>query len=195
MKKVISQIFFIVMIMSNVCFASVYDLELNAGQSTQEARFNATLPLGQGYFATGISAVYNDDDYKIGSMKLALGKTLLPGLRLSLGFRGLWGEIEEDNRDGDLRAIGFMLEGQYAFPENILPLPVVISADFSLAPDPLSFSGSDRYLEFRTGLDFFIFENGAINLGYRHIKARFEDSLGQWEISDEMLFIGYKIRY
>ena len=196
MKKVISQIFFIIIITSNVSFASIYDLELNVGQSTQEARFNATLPLEEGFFTTGIGAIYNDDDYKIGYMKLALGKEiLLPELKFSLGFRGLWGNMEEDGRDGDLMAIGLMLTGKYVIPEDILPLPVAISADFSLAPDPLSFSDSDRYLEFRTSLECFIVENGAINLGYRHIKVRLEDNRGQWEISDETLFIGYKIRY
>ena len=92
-------------------------------------------------------------------------------------------------------AIGLMLEGKYAIPKDILPLPVAISAGFSLAPDPLSFSDSDRYQEFRTSMDCFIVENGAIILGYRHIKVRLDDNRGQWEISKETLFIGYQLRY
>ena len=195
MKKIIIQIISIITITTNVSFASIYDLEFNTGQSTQEARFNATLPLGQNIFATGIGAIYNDDDYKIGYIKLALGKELLPALRVNLGVKGLWGNIEENRIADDLRAIGLVLEGKYIISKDILPLPVAISADFILAPDSLCFSDSDRYVEFRTSLDFFIVEDGAIVLGYRHINVRLEDNHEMWETSDKMLFIGYQIRY
>ena len=95
MKKIIGQIVFITIIMSNVSFASIYDLEVNAGSSTLEARFNATLPLEKGFLSTGLGAIYNDDDYKIADMKLALSnEILLPELRFNLGFKGLWGNIE-----------------------------------------------------------------------------------------------------
>ena len=196
MKKIIGQIVFITIIMSNVCFASVYDLEVNAGSSTLEARFNATLPLEQGFLTTGIGAIYNDDDYKIVDVKLALGgEVLLPELSFNLGFKGVLGNIEKDYKDGDLMAIGFLFSGKYTIPETISPIPIDVSVGFSLAPDPLCFSDSDRYLEVRTSLDFCIVKNGAIILGYRYIKVHFDDDHGKWKMSDKTFFIGYQLRY
>jgi hypothetical protein len=196
MKKVIGQIVFITVIMSGVSFASIYDLEVNASHSVLEARFNATLPLDQGFLTTGIGAIYNDDDYKIADVKLTIGNEILvPELRFNLGFKGVLGDIEKDHKDGDLMAIGFLFSGQYSIPETILPIPIDVSVGFSLAPDPLCFSNSDRYLEVRTSLDFCIVKSGAIILGYRYIKARFDDNRGKWEMSDGTLFVGYQLRY
>ena len=196
MKKIIGQIVFITIIMSNVSFASIYDLEVNAGSSTLEARFNATLPLEKGFLSTGLGAIYNDDDYKIADMKLALSnEILLPELRFNLGFKGLWGNIEKDYKDGDLMAIGLVFSGKYTIPRSISPIPVDISAGVSLAPDPLCFLDSDSYLEFRTSLDLCIVKNGAIILGYRYIKVRFDDDHGRWKMSDKTFFVGYQLRY
>ena len=196
MKKVIGQIVFITIIMSSVCFAGIYDLEVNAGSSTLEARFNATLPLEQGFLSTGIGAIYNDDDYKIADVKLTRGnEILLPELRFNLGFKGLWGNIEKDHKDGDLMAIGFLFSGKYTIPETISLIPIDVSVGFSLAPDPVCFLDSDRYLEFRTSLGFCIVKNGAIILGYRYIKVRFDDNHGKWEMSDKTFFVGYQLRY
>lgn len=196
MKKVIAQIVFITIIMSSVSFADIYDLELNTSRSALEARFNATLPLEQGFLTTGIGAIYRDDNYKIADMKLALGNgESLPGFKFILGFKGVWGNVEKDYKDGDLMAIGFLFSGKYTIPETISPIPIDVSAGFSFAPDPLCFLDSDSYLEVRTSLDFCIVKNGAIILGYRYIKVHLDDDHGQWEMSDATLFVGYKIRY
>ena len=196
MKKIIGQIVFITIIMSNVSFASIYDLEVNAGSSTLEARFNATLPLEKGFLSTGLGAIYNDDDYKIADVKLTKGnEILLPELRFNLGFKGLWGNIEKDYKDGDLMAIGLIFSGKYTISRSISPIPVDISAGVSLAPDPLCFLDSDSYLEFRTSLDLCIVKNGAIILGYRYIKVRFDDDHGRWKMSDKTFFVGYQLRY
>jgi hypothetical protein len=196
MKEIIGQIVFTTMIMSSVSFASIYDLEVNASHSALEARFNATLPLEQGFLTTGMGAIYSDDDYKIADVKLALvDEILLPELRFNWGFTGLLGNIEKDYKDGDLMAIGLLFSGKYTIPETISPIPIDVSIGFSLAPEPLCFSDSERYLDFRTSLDFCIVKNGAIIFGYRYIKVRLDDNYGQWEMSDETLFVGYQIRY
>jgi len=195
MKKIIGQIL-IKIIMSGTSFASIYDLEVNASNSALEARFNASLPLEKGFLKTGIGAIYNDDDYKIADVKLTLSnEILLPELRYNLGFKGVLGNIEKNYKEGDLMAIGFLFSLKYTIPEAILPIPIDVSAGFSLAPDPLCFSDSDRYLEVRTSLDFCIAKNGAITLGYRYIKVRLDDNHGQWEMSDGTFFVGYRLRY
>jgi len=196
MKKIIGQIVFFTLIISSVSFANTYDLELNVGHSVLEARFNATLPLEQNFLTTGVGAIYNDDDYKIVDAKLALnGEAFLPELTFNLGFKGLLGNMEKGYKEGDLMAVGFLLSGKYTIPEIILPIPVDVSVGFTFAPDPLCFSDSDKYLEFRTNLDFYIITSGAITLGYRYIKAHFDNNFGQWDMSDGTIFIGYRMLY
>ena len=196
MKKIIGQIVFFTLIISSVAFANTYDLELNVGQSVLEARFNAALPLEENFLTTGVGVIYNDDDYKIVDAKLALsGEAFLPELTFNLGFKGLLGNMEKGSKDGDLMAVGFLLSGKYTIPEIILPIPVDVSVGFTFAPDPLCFSDSDKYLEFRTSLDFYIIKSGAITLGYRYIKAHFDNNYGQWDMSDGTLFVGYRMMY
>ena len=196
MKKIIGQIVFFTLIISGVSFANTYDLELNVGRSVLEARFNATLPLEQNFLTTGVGAIYSDYNYKIVDAKLALsGEAFLPELTFNLGFKGLLGNMEEGVKDGDLMAVGFLLAGKYAIPEIILPIPVDVSVGFTYAPDPLCFSDSEKYLEIRTGLDFHIIASGIITLGYRYIKADFDNNYGQWDKSDGTIFIGYRMLY
>ena len=196
MKKIIGQIVFFTLIMTHVSFASIYDLEINAGNSVVEARFNATLPLEQDFVITGIGAVYNDDDYTIGDITLAWGRDVfLPTLRFTLGVKGVLGDIETNDKDSDLVAIGLLFSGKYTIPKTFLPLPLDISAGVCFAPDPVCFSDSDKYLEVRTGLDFHIIQSGIITLGYRYIKAYFDNNYGQWDMSDGTIFIGYRLRY
>ena len=194
--KIIGQIVFIIMITSGISFASTYELEVNAGHSAIEGRLDRTTTIEKGLLTTGIGAVYNDDDYKIANVKLTLGNGIcLPELKFNLGFKGLLGNIEKDNKDGDLMAVGFLFLGKYSIPETISPMPIDVSLGFSYAPDSLCFLDSDRYLDFRTSLDFRIVKNAAIILGYRYIKVRFDDNRGRWEMSADAVFLGYQLRF
>jgi len=195
-RKIIGQIVFIIMITSGISFASTYELEVNAGHSAIEGRLDRTTTIEKGLLTTGIGAVYNDDDYKIANVKLTLGNGIsLPELKFNLGFKGLLGNIEKDNKDGDLMAVGFLFLGKYSIPETISPIPIDVSVGFSYAPDSLCFLDSDRYLDFRASLDFRIVKNAAIILGYRYIKVRFDDNRGRWEMSDDAVLIGYQLRF
>jgi hypothetical protein len=196
MIKITVPIIFITLIMSTSSFASPYDLEVNASCSTFGARFNATLPLERGFLSTGIAGIYNDDDYKIADMKLALGgEVLLPEFRFQLGLKGVLGDLEKDHKDGDLMAVGFLLSVKYSLPQTISPLPIDISAGASFSQDPLCFLDSDKYLELRTSIDFRIVESGAVVLGYRYLEVRLDDNNGHWDMSDATLFVGYQLRY
>jgi hypothetical protein len=196
MKKIISQIVFITILASTTSFAGMYDLEVNATRSDVEARYSADLPLNKAIFSTGLGVIYRDDDYKIADMKLTLSKELLaPKLRLSLGLKGVLGDVDRDQKEGDLMAVGVLIAAKYPIPQTISPIPVEVSAGVALAPDSFCFSDSERYLELRTSLDFSVAENGAIILGYRHIHARLDNNYGQWKISDSVFFVGYRVRY
>jgi len=183
-KKIIGQIVFITMITSGISFASTYHVELNASYSDIEARFDNTLALEQGFLTTGIGAVYSDDDYKIADVKLALGDgILLHGLKFSLGFKGVLGDIKrEGTEDGLLGTICFLFSGKYSIPEAVSPIPIDVSAGINVAPEPLCFLDSHRYWGFRTSLDFRIVKNAAIILGYRYIEVRFDDAALEFNV-------------
>ena len=196
MKKIMGQIVFFTLIMIHVSFAGTYDLEINAGDSVVEARFYSTLPIEQDFVKTGIGAVYNDDDYIIGDITLGWGREMgVPDLCFSLGVKGMLGDIENDDKDSDLVALGLLFAGEYRIPETSVPLPIAISAHVCLAPDPFCFSDSETYLELKTGIDLGIGEGGALVLGYRYIRVRFDNNQDQWEISDGTIFFGYRILY
>lgn len=206
MKKIIGSIVFItVIITSGVSFADnadnntdKYHLELGASSSGLEARFDVTLTRDQGYLTAGVGGVYedNDDEYKIVDVKFAFGsEMLIPRLTGELGFKGLLGDIEEDRRDGDLLAIGFMLSAAYEIPQTISPIPVEVSAGLVAAPSPLCFLDSERYMEIGLGLGFHIIENAAIVLGYKNIKVHIHEHHRHWTMRDDAVSIGFRLSF
>ncbi len=198
MKKVIESIILIIVvtiITPGISFANTYHAEINVSESFLEAKFDATMPIEQGSLTTGISAIYDDDDYKIVSGNIAVGNEVFtPGLRCDLGFKGVWGEVDEDHKDGDLLAISFLLSAVYDIPETVSAIPLEVSAIVCAAPDSLCFEESERYIDVRTTLGFRILENAAILVGYRHIKVHFDDHR-DWKMSDDVLFVGYRLRF
>ena len=196
MKRIVGQVIFLILIISSVSFASTYDLELNGGDAALEARFNATLPLEEHFLKTGVGAIYRDDEYEIIDVTLALnGHIVVPELQFTIGAKGVAGNIQMDHLEGDLTAIGLLVSGIYTLPKTILPFPLDISASFSLAPKAFCFSDSERYLDIRTSLDFHMVDNGALILGYRYTEIRFDVGNEQRQMSDETLFVGFRIMY
>jgi len=196
MKKIIVQIVFISLLASTPSFAGIYELEVTASRSDLEARYCADLPLDQGILSTGLGVIYRNADYKIADMKLTLGKELwAPGLRLHLGLKAVAGEVERDQKKGDLTAVGVLVSANYRIPQTISPLPIGVSAGVSFSPEPLCFSDAERYIDVRTSLDFRVAKDGEILFGYRYIRARLEDNQGKWNISDATLFVGYRLHY
>ena len=175
-KKIIGLIVFLTIAISGVAFANTYQLELNASHSSVEAQFDIVQDLDVGMLITGIGGVYNDndDDYKIADVKVAMGnEMLIPGLICALGFKGLLGEIEFDNIDGKLGAIGFLLSAVYDIPKTVVTIPLQILAEVTVAPKPLCFIDSEKYVEMKAGFGIHILENAAILVGYRHIDIHF----------------------
>ncbi len=129
-------------------------------------------------------------------VKVALGnEILIPGLNCALGFKGLLGEIEFDNIDGELGAIGFLLSAVYDIPKTVATIPLQILAEVTVAPKPLCFIDSDKYLEIKAGLGIHILENAAIIVGYRHIDIHFDKELANRKMSDDIISVGYRLSF
>jgi hypothetical protein len=197
MKKITGFIVFIAIITSGISFADTYNFRLSASRSALEGRFDVTRDIDQGFLTAGIGGVYrnNSDDYKIADVKVTLGNEILvPGLRCDLGFKGLLGDVEKDHEDGDLMAIGFLLSAAYEIPKTVSPIPVELSAVVCASPEPLCFLDSERYVEIETNLSFYIIRNGAIVLGYKYIRVRIDDDPGHWNMSDDLILIGFQLK-
>jgi hypothetical protein len=192
----IGPVILLVLFVSSISFAGTHLIELNASRSTIEGGYDHKMPVEYGFLTAGIGALYSEDDYRIAHAKFTLGDGISSaGLRFNLGFKGVLGNVEKDKREADLMAIGFLFSGTFAIPETILPLPVDFSLKLSIAPEPLCFLDSNRYMDFRVSLDFRIVKNAAIILGYRYIEIRLEQDQGNWETEDGTLFVGYQLKF
>jgi hypothetical protein len=178
--------------------ADKYHFELGASSSGLEARLDVTRTCDQGYLTAGVGGVYedNDDEYRIVDVKVVFGnEMLMDQLTCELGFKGLLGDIEEDRRDGDLAAIGFLLSAAYEIPKTVSPIPVEVSTSVCVAPGPLSFLDSERYGEIGIGVGFQIIENASIVLGYKHIKVHIHEHHRHWTMRDDAVSIGLRLRF
>ncbi len=195
-KAIIGLVILLVLLLSSISYAGTHLIELNASRSAVEGGYDHAMPVEYGFLTAGIGALYSKDDYRIGHAKFTLGNSISSaGLRFNLGFKGVLGSVEENGREADLMALAFLFSGTFTIPETIVPIPVDFSLNISMAPEPLCFLDSDRYMDFRASLDFKIVKNAAIILGYRYIETRLEQDHGNWEKSDGAIFIGYQLRF
>jgi hypothetical protein len=195
-KEIIGLLIFLVSLLSSISYAGTHLIELNASRSSIEGGYEHVMPVEYGFLTAGIGGLYSNDDYRIGHAKFTLGNGMSSaGLQFNLGFKGVLGNVEENSKEADLMAFAFLFTGTFTIPETIVPIPVDFSLNISMAPEPLCFLDSDRYLDFRTSFDFKIVKNAAIMLGYRYIETRLEQDQGTWEKSDGALFIGYRLRF
>ena len=206
MKKTMESLVFItIIIASGISFAQNTDsnrdsfsFELGASSSGLEARFDARRPIEQGYLTAGLGGVIedNDEEYKILDAKVAFGsENLIPQLTVELGFKGFLGDIEEKDRDGDLGAIGFLLSAAYEIPKTVSPIPVEFSASACFAPSPLTFLDSERFSEIALGVGFYVIENAAVLLGYKHLNVHIHEHHRHWTMRDDALYIGLRLSY
>lgn len=181
-------------------WAGDFSLELNANDTVAEARLGRQWNSGSVYNVnTQVNLINHTDDYLLGSLDLSWRNTVMyTGLSLDMGFKGLWGQVEQSGeKDPDAGAVGFLIGAAYQFPESRWGIPLEAALGFCLAPDPLCFQDSDGYTEFRTSLGFHVLDQqrGTIQLGFRRFSLSFDDSVRETEKSDNALFLGYRFRF
>ncbi len=109
------------------------------------------------------------------------------GLRIGLGVKLAWTEIEKD----DYIAVPLGVELEWRLP-IVSPIPVYVGGAFYYAPDPLCFSDADRYLEQRANLDIEVIRNGRITLGYRDVDT---DIKTRDIVYNETVYAGFKFLF
>jgi len=197
MKAIFRSILFaavMIFFLSATASAGSVSFELNANMDDvagvvdyDSQAFGAILNAGGGL-------IFSDNDYTLGNLHIALKDQIFaPALTLGLGFKGVLGQAEVSSEDYDIAAIGFSLLGEYDFREIYTNFPIMIFAEFTGAPDPLSFRDTTTYMDFNTGIRGYIVRNAAIVVGYRVLKVDLEVSNTSDELTDDAFYIGLRL--
>jgi len=185
-----------IFLFSATVFAGSVSVEINANTNDvagvveyDSQAFGAVLNLGGGL-------IFSDNDYTLGNLHIALKDEIFaPALTLGLGFKGLLGQAEVSDEEYDVTAIGFVLLGEYDFRKIYLNFPILIFAEFSGSPDPLSFRDTTGYMDFNTGIRAYLVRSAAIVAGYRVLKIDLEDSNTSDELNDDGWYIGLRLTF
>lgn len=206
MRHIILLSLCIVAVASGSSSANMFEIEVDANQSSVEGRLGITRPLGDsGVTMSGLFNLINsdeEDDYTLGGLSLSLGNTVLSEmLRLDIGFKGLWGTVKQGRNEGDMIGSAFLLSFIYDIPGievyYDMPLDFELSGNASLAPESLSFGDANSYMDFRLCLGLHILGDkiGTLTLGYRGLRAEFGEGKKEWDFSDNSIFGGFKFRF
>jgi len=181
---------------SGVAYGGSVSVEINANTSDvagvveyDSQAFGAVLNVGG-------DLIFSENDYTIGNLHIGLKDELFtPALTLGLGFKGVFGQAEVSREDYDMAAIGFSLLGEYDFRKIYLNFPLLIYAEFSGSPDPLSFRDTTGYMDFNTGIRAYIVRTAAIVAGYRVLNFDLKSSDTSDELNEDAFYIGLRLTF
>ena len=143
---------------------------------------------------SSVSALYMEDDFSLGNLKVGLQQSLLdPALTIGLGFNGVGGEVEKNQRDFDVAALAFAVNCDYDLAKTPANIPATIFGSISLAHDPLSFSDAERYVEAAGGVKLALLNNGALTAKYVRIEFDLDDSGFKTDKKENLFFIGLEL--
>ncbi|MGB9498243.1 MAG: YfaZ family outer membrane protein [Dissulfuribacterales bacterium] len=195
--NILSVLLFIISIsMTHVSYADNFNFKLMANRSAIDSGFEAVIDVLGSNVSTGISGIYNEDEYKILFASAMIGNEIfIDGLQGSLGFKGGWGEAEKPNQDGDILNIGFVFSAAYdlskAYSERF---PVTLLSSVCFSPQPLCFQDTDEFLEVPAEIDWAVLEKAALVVSYRYIEIDFKEQT-RWEKADSTGYVGLKFSF
>ncbi|QTA83127.1 Uncharacterized protein dnl_55210 [Desulfonema limicola] len=180
----------------------VFSIELNGGQSTFEARVLSTWLIIPSTVSFGINGLTASDDFYFVSSDLTVGNKMIDQkLSLEIGIRGLGGNVEKGRNESTIGVLGFLVKAVYDIPDIEVTytryLDLEIHGEFCASPSPVSFGDTEQYFEMRTGLGINLTENkqNTILVGYRYIKADFDDGRFEWDKTYDAFYFGYRIKF
>ena len=182
--------------MTSVSSADNFSFKLLANRSAIDSGLDAVIHVKDSNLVTGISGVYNENDYKILFAKAMVKNELfIDGLQGMIGFKGAWGEAEKHQRKGDMLNIAFSLSVAYDLSTVYSKqVPVTLSAGVSFSPQPLCFQDTDEFFETLAEIDWKVLENAALVARYRYIEINFDERT-RWEKTDSTGYLGLKFSF
>jgi hypothetical protein len=170
------------MIAPSTTLAADATVELNVNDDDVEARLDVLLNPGGTPMTMGGGFLYSDDndgaDIWLSNVNIAIKDEVgTPGLNLGLGFKGIIGETDANVDDFTTLALAFQFLAEYDFRESGANLPISIAASMAWAPEILSFSDTEEYVEFYTAVYIHLNYWASIFVGYRDIEIEYEDDV------------------
>lgn len=179
--------------------AASRQLSVSANSSMVIGNFDVKSERDTRYFRYGIELKYYDKDnieFKMIDGKFVVGsKKLNPELEFELGLKGLFGDVEKDDMDGSISGVGFCGSAAYTLPKGSFPIPIEFLGSLTYAPGPLSFQDLENYTELRLGVVFYIIEQAAVIVDYRHLMIDMDTSTGKWEVDKGSITLGIKLSW
>ena len=156
--------------------AADYGFKLVTNQNALEAELDLNVDVSDSRLIAGISGLYDNDDYKLLSVKAMVSdEVLLEGLTAGLGLKGIWGDAEKRHFDADVLNAGFACYVGYDLSKSGLnKVPVTLSAGFFMSPEPLAFEDTEELIEVTAEGTWKVLEQAAIVVSYRYIEIDFE---------------------
>lgn len=145
----------------------------------------------------GAGGIFSGEDYRFGNVYFTLkNEVFKPALTLGLGLKGALGNAEDDDDENyDLAAAGFVLLGEYDFRKVYYNFPIVIQADVTYSPDPMTAADTEGYNEFNLRLKGYLVKSAALVLGYKNIFVDFEKETDDYELSDDVIYFGIEFSF
>jgi hypothetical protein len=176
--------------------ARTYRAQIYANSDDFMAKVESESLISDAVLKVGAGFAFSEGDYQMGNVFFAVqDEVFIPALTLGLGFKGVMGTADVDDDDYNIAAIGFMALGEYDFRKIYYNLPVLIYANFTGSPDPLSFDDTDTYLELDMGVKGYIVRNAAVVLGFRSIEVRFDEDSDKIKLNDDAFYFGVEISF
>ncbi len=173
-------------------------LTLQAGSQYINGSFYHQKYLATGYLKFGFSGTYADYDskqYSLGTISLAVGNdALAPGLTCELGLKGIGGKVEKYSTKSDVGNVAFTLGVGYMLPRRIVPLALEMRGNLEWAPEILSTLDSEGYWAYGLGLGFFLVDNAALVLSFKHYEFDLDEPYS-WEFSDDIVSLGIELHF
>jgi hypothetical protein len=199
-RKPVAVILFLLLVsMSSLCSAEIWEMDLSAGPTSLTGGLHYKQYLDTGYLRVGGTGVYTDDDdtnYKWGSFDFTVGSdTLIPGMTLDVGLRGILGKAEDSDNSGDVGAVGFTSNAGYLFSRDVFPIPLEVFGGLTWAPAPLAFMDTDNYFEANLGVGLRVIKNASIIASYSYYHLKMESGSSDWHLDDNVFRAGLLLRF
>jgi hypothetical protein len=182
------------------CQAEAFEGKVMVSGHSIRADIHTVQRMADGYWKTGVSGVYTEDDdteYKWGELLFMVGSDVLkPGLTCEVGLKGILGKAEEGIYSGDVGTVAFSGLASYDFAQQMaLPGSFEVYMGFDYANEILSFMDTDDYLAFHFGVDIPLFERASVIMEYSTFDMDMKDNPGPWSLDDDRFRIGLSLNF
>ena len=148
-------------------------VDIKLGNDSAEMTYlTKSSTFGYGGLDIGMGAFFNeDDDLQLNLSGMVTGSSAGNNRALKFGVGAKLSMANLDLIDEDVGALALGLQVRYLFPSST---PVALLAEGFVAPSITSFSGAERYYEYRFAVELEVTPSARAYLGYRYMEYEME---------------------